>query len=1171
MLRLEDIKKGAAVSGLEPGQIVRIVTTDPVGESALTVYYKTADGQVKEQMLFRSSEPSLSLAEAGRPWAFDAPGEEFKLAAEAYRIDLAYLFDPMMAVHTSNVEPLPHQITAVYEAMLPKQPLRFVLADDPGAGKTIMAGLLIRELLMRAAAERILIVAPGSLVEQWQDEMYEKFGLSFTIFSRDLAEQSLSGNPFDDHSLLIARLDQLARNEDLQDKLDRTQWDLVVVDEAHKMSATYYGSKINRTQRFRLGELLGARSRNLLLMTATPHNGKEEDFQLFLSLLDSDRFYGRFRDGAHKVDTSDLIRRMVKEDLLKFDGTPLFPERIAQSVNYTLSDAEAALYHEVTQYVREEMNKADRIENNQRKGTVGFALTGLQRRLASSPEAIYQSLKRRRERLKRRVEEVKIDSRGREVAETLLDVRTNGDVWDADEEMAADEYEDYEENIVDQATASRTIHELEAEIQILERMEEQARQVVRSGHDRKWDELSRLLQETPDMHEEGGRQRKLIIFTEYKDTLRYLATRIRGLLGSEEAVVTIDGGDRREERRKKQEMFRSDPAVRILVATDAAGEGVNLQNAHLMVNYDLPWNPNRLEQRFGRIHRIGQTEVCRLWNLVAAETREGDVFQRLLQKLEIERQALGGRVFDILGDVFDERSLRDLLIGAIRYGDDPEVRAKLLQRVEGALDTDHLREIMRQNALCDEVMDEGRLFAIKAEMEKAEARKLQPYFIRAFFSRAFEEFGGELRAREPGRWEITHVPASIRERDRQISGRDRRYMQPVMKRYERVCFEKEYVRLLDRVGAPMAALIHPGHPLMQAVTDLVLEAHRPKLRRGAVLVDPNDAGTTPRVLFIIDHSVRDGNDENRTVSRRMQFVAIDAEGRAENGGWAPHLDLQPIGEEEQGLVADILSSPWITTDLERLALAYATERIVPAHFEEVKERRERTADRTISAVQARLVKEINFWSDRYLKLQDDGRAGKDVRLNLENARRTVDDLNSRLERRQRELAAMRHIISATPVIAGGALVIPAGLLAARRGEDTGVDAAARAHVEAVAMQAVMDAERTLGHEVEDVSAEKCGWDVTAYLPKTDGAAPMTRHIEVKGRAKGQTTITVSRNEILYGLNQADKFVLAVVLVDGNGYEGPFYIREPFDHEPGWAVTSENLDLAALLDRAERPQ
>lgn len=1170
MLRLEDIKKDAAVNGIEPGQIVRIVTTEPVGENALTVYYKTADGQVKEQMLFRSSEASLSLAEAGRPWAFDAPGEEFKLAAEAYRIDLAYLFDPMMAVHTSNVEPLPHQITAVYESMLPRQPLRFVLADDPGAGKTIMAGLLIRELLMRADAERILIVAPGSLVEQWQDEMYEKFGLEFTIFSHDLAEQSLGGNPFDDHPLLIARLDQLSRNEELQEKLGRTQWDLVVVDEAHKMSATYYGSKVNKTQRFRLGELLGAHTRHLLLMTATPHNGKEEDFQLFLSLLDADRFYGKFRDGAHKVDVSDLMRRMVKEDLLKFDGTPLFPERIAESVTYTLSDAEAALYQQVTQYVREEMNKADRIENNQRKGAVGFALTGLQRRLASSPEAIYQSLKRRRERLKRRVEEMKLDSRGRALVETLFDVRTNGDVWDADEEMAADEYEEYEEEVVDQATASRTIHELEAEIRILEGLEERARQVVRSGQDRKWEELSRLLQDTPQMREEGGRQRKLIVFTEYKDTLRYLAARIRGLLGSEEAVVTIDGSDRREERRKKQEMFRSDPAVRILVATDAAGEGVNLQNAHLMVNYDLPWNPNRLEQRFGRIHRIGQTEVCRLWNLVAAETREGDVFQRLLLKLETERQALGGRVFDILGEVFDERSLRDLLIEAIRYGDDPEVRARLLQRVEGALDTERLLDLMRQNALCDEVMDAERLFAIKAEMEKAEARKLQPYFIRAFFTRAFEVFGGELRPREPGRWEITHVPAAIRDRDRQISGRDRRYMQPVLGRYERVCFEKEYVRLLDRVGAPMAALIHPGHPLMQAVTDLVLEAHRPKLRQGAVLVDPNDPGTTPRVLFIIDHSVRDGNDENRTVSRRMQFVAIDAEGRAENAGWAPHLDLQPIGEEERRMVADVLASPWIGSDLERMALGYATERLVPAHFEEVKERRERMANRTLAAVQERLVKEINFWQDRVIRLQDDLRAGKEVRMNLENARRTVEELRVRLARRQRELAAMRHVISATPVIAGGALVIPAGLLAARRGEAAGVDAVARKHVEAVAMRAVMEAERALGHEVIDVSAEKCGWDVTVLLPETDGTAPKTRHIEVKGRAKGQTTVTVSRNEILYGLNQADKFVLAIVLVDGDEYEGPFYIREPFDREPGWAVTSVNLDLASLLNRAEQP-
>src|SRR2546428_5092068 len=372
MLKLEEITKHAALTGIEPGQVVRVVTTEPVGDNALTVYYKTSDGRLLERMLFRTDEVTLSLAEAGRPWAFDAPGAAFKLAAEAYRIHLAYLFDPMMAIHTSNVQALPHQITAVYESMLPRQPLRYVLADDPGAGKTIMAGLFIRELLMRADARRVLIVAPGSLVEQWQEEMFEKFGLSFTPFSCEQVEQSHSGNPFDDMDLLIARLDQLSRSEDLQDKLRLTQWDLVVVDEAHKLPPTWYGSRINETKRFKAGKLLGAITRSSLLMTATPHNGKEEDFQLFLSLLDSDRFYGKFRDGVHKVDTSDLMRRMVKEELVKFDGTPLFPERRAYTVNYKLSDIEVALYEAVTHYVQTEMGKADQLAGSQ-KGSVGFA------------------------------------------------------------------------------------------------------------------------------------------------------------------------------------------------------------------------------------------------------------------------------------------------------------------------------------------------------------------------------------------------------------------------------------------------------------------------------------------------------------------------------------------------------------------------------------------------------------------------------------------------------------------------------------------------------------------------------------------------------------------------------------------------------------------------------
>ena len=1177
MLKLEDIKKNAAISGIEPGHVVRVVTTEPVGDNALTVYYKTSDGKLLERMLFRTDEAKLSLAEAGRPWAFDAPGEEFKLAVEAYRINLAHLFDPMMAVHTSNVEPLPHQITAVYESMLPRQPLRYVLADDPGAGKTIMAGLFIRELLMRADAKRVLIVAPGSLVEQWQDEMFEKFGLSFTLFSREQVEQSRSGNPFDDIDLMVARVDQLSRNEDLQEKLRLSHWDLIVVDEAHKLSASYFGNKVNKTKRFQLGELLGSITRHFLLMTATPHNGKEEDFQLFMSLLDSDRFYGKFRDGAHKVDVTDLMRRMVKEDMRRFDGTPLFPERRARTANYKLSDPEAALYASVTEYVKEEMNRADQLQDGARKGTVGFALTSLQRRLASSPEAIYQSLKRRSSKLKRRVEEEKLRQRGQLLAETVISNDLNNapeDIWESADALSPDDYENFEEAVVDQATAAQTIQELEAEIIILEGLEEQARQVVHSGQDRKWDELSKLLQNTPEMHDADGRQRKLIIFTEHRDTLNYLAVKIRGLIGNEESVVMIHGGVKREDRRKVQELFRNDLATRVLLATDAAGEGVNLQNANLMVNYDLPWNPNRLEQRFGRIHRIGQTEVCHLWNMVAAETREGDVFQRLFEKLEIERAALGGRVFDILGEVFEEKSLKDLLIEAIRYGADPEVRGRLHRKLEGALDTQHLEAIIKRNALCEEVMDERRLFAVKEEMEKAEARKLQPYFIRSFFNQAFQQLGGELRPREQGRYEITHVPANIRERDRQITGRDRRNSNTVLRRYERVCFEKQYVRVVDRIGAPMASLMHPGHPLMQSVTDIVLEQHRNKLKQGAVLVDPSDMSITPKVMFIIDHSVREGADPTHVVSRRMQFVEIDPQGGAINAGWAPHLDLEPISKSDMGLIEHVLDAPWLNgTDarsLEQVALAHASTHLVPEHFDEVRIRREKNVDKTLAAVHERLVKEINYWSDRYIKFQDDIAAGKDVRLTLENVRRTIDDLTARRESREKELLAMRHVISATPVVAGGALVIPAGLLAQRKGQpEWTVDADARARVEWVAMNAVMVAERALGHEVIDVSAQKCGWDVTSLPRAVDGKLPPSRHIEVKGRAKGNSTVTVTRNEILYGLNQQDKFILAIVLVDGDLHEGPYYVTKPFTQEPDWAVTSINLDLDQLLAKAER--
>ena len=485
--------------GILSDGLVTVVSVQWFGSEALELTYKTPTGKVANELVYRHDEPRLEIVEVGRPWSFDGDGALFRLVSEAQRIRLAHLFDPVLAMHTSVVEPLPHQITAVYESMLPRQPLRFLLADDPGAGKTIMAGLLIKELIARGDLQRCLVVCPGSLAEQWQDELYRRFQLPFDILTNDKLEAARTGNWFLETNLVIARLDKLSRNEDVQQKLQvpDCRWDLVVCDEAHKMSATFFGGEVKYTKRYRLGQLLSTLTRHFLLMTATPHNGKEEDFQLFMALLDGDRFEGRFRDGVHVADVSDLMRRMVKENLLKFDGTPLFPERIAHTVPYKLSEAEAHLYKSVTDYVREEFNRAEALENDKRAGTVGFALTILQRRLASSPEAIYQSLRRRRERLASRLRELEVLQRGGQVASAVVTAGPELDPDDVEDldEAPENEVEAAEEEILDQATAARSIAELKAEIETLTSLDALAMGVRRSGADAKWRELASLLGE----------------------------------------------------------------------------------------------------------------------------------------------------------------------------------------------------------------------------------------------------------------------------------------------------------------------------------------------------------------------------------------------------------------------------------------------------------------------------------------------------------------------------------------------------------------------------------------------------------------------------------------------------------------------------------------------------
>jgi SNF2 family DNA or RNA helicase len=1161
MSKLENLTPNAAVRGILPGSLVTVVNVQWFGSEALELTYKTPEGKVANELLYRHDEPRIEVVENGRPWSFDGDGALFRLVSEAQRIRLAHLFDPVLAVHTSVVDPLPHQITAVYEEMLPRQPLRFLLADDPGAGKTIMAGLLIKELIARGDLQRCLVVCPGSLAEQWQDELFRRFHLPFEILTNDKLEAARTGNWFLETNLVIARLDKLSRNEDVQEKLKTPdcRWDLVVCDEAHKMSATFFGGEIKYTKRYKLGQLLSTLTRHFLLMTATPHNGKEEDFQLFMSLLDGDRFEGRFRDGAHTADVSDLMRRMVKESLLKFDATPLFPERIANTVPYKLSDAEAQLYKAVTDYVREEFNRAEALQNDKRAGTVGFALTILQRRLASSPEAIYQSLRRRRERLESRLREMELLHRATIVAiGPALDPEDVEDLEDAPE----NEIEAAEEEILDQATAARTIAELRAEIETLTRLESLALSVRRGGEDKKWRELAGLF---ADIFGPSPRQ-KLVIFTEHRDTLNYLKQKITTLLGREETVVVIHGGLGREDRMKAQEAFRHNPSVQVLIATDAAGEGINLQRAHLMVNYDLPWNPNRIEQRFGRIHRIGQTEVCYLWNLVADETREGEVYRTLLDKIEQAREALGGQVFDVLGKVqFEGKPLKELLIEAIRYGEKPEVRARLMKVVENAFNRGKLQDLLEERALAHDAMDASRVFRIREEMERAAARRLQPHYIESFFLEAFSRLGGTVKQREPRRFEVTHVPANVRNRDRQIG-----IGEAVLPRYERIAFEKS---LVSPQGQPLAAFVCPGHPLLDSTIDLTLERHRDLLRRGAVLVDERDAGASPRVLFYMEHAIQDASvtrsGDRRVISKRMLYVELNADGQTRHMHYAPYLDYRPLAEGEPD-VETLLARPecsWINRELEAVAQGHAVSHVVPEHLEEVRSCKLELIAKTEAAVKDRLTKEIIYWDNRAEQLKLQEQAGQsNSRLNSNEARKRRDLLQARLEKRMDELEKERQIAPLPPVVIGGLLIIPAELIAQITGKPVAMQLVDTQAVAAKAREIVMDVERRLGFIPKDREFEKLGYDIESAVPGTG----KLRFIEVKGRASGAETVTVTRNEILYSLNKPDDFILAMVEFFPDGSHNVRYSRRPFRREPDFGAASVNYYFTDLLAQAGEP-
>lgn len=1143
-MRLEDIAGTSRLAGIVPGRAVTVLGCVFHGKDAVEVTYKDDNGALGQLVLYREDEDRVAAhLDGGRP--FDADGRQFRLAAEAQRILLAGLHDPMLAVATSDVRPLPHQIRAVYGELLPRTPLRFLLADDPGAGKTIMAGLYVKELILRDDVRSCLVVAPGGLVEQWQDELALKFGLDFEVLAPGAADSSPGKTVFEQKPLLIARMDQLARNETLLDQLEQSEFDLVIVDEAHRMSASWFSGELKASKRFQLGELLSERARHLLLMTATPHNGKEEDFQTFLSLLDRDRFAGPGGKHASSGTADGIMRRMVKEELLTFEGKRLFPERIAETASYRLSPAEQQLYELVTEYVREGMNRADRLLDGKRKNTVGFALTVLQRRLASSPEAIFQSLRRRADRLER----VKADLADgiRDAAEPVLPSALMDSDYDVDE-LDADELETAEEELVDAATAAQTIAELEAEIAEVRQLTEVARELLASETDIKWRELSGVI-ESQVLAKKDGTKHKLIVFSEHRDTLNYLVRKISLLIGRADAVVSIHGGVPRFERRRITTEFTSNPDVQILVATDAAGEGLNLQAAHLMVNYDLPWNPNRIEQRFGRIHRIGQTEVCRLWNLVAEDTREGDVFLRLLDKIEEQRMAYGGKIYNVLGTSLGGLNLSRVMRDALQYGDRPDVRARNNEIVDKGV-ADGLQEVLDEEALATDSLAPTDIDALRRQMEEAKAKRLQPHFIRDAFLEAFGRLGGRIDRREQGRFEITHVPAVVRERAKRA---------PIARRYERVTFEIEKVEL---TGAPRAELLSPGHALHDATLELIVELYGAALDRGTVLV--SDSISEPTLLVGVLNEVKDAT--GASVGKQFGYSFVDEDGRIHEAGPAPYLDFAPASDRERDAAEQL---DWLR-ERERDAVSWVISQQLPHFAAMVTTQRTAEFERLRDRVRSRLTQEINRLETEALKSDESVAAGRRVRYTAEHLRRLASDLAARREHRLEVIERQLTMSPVTPQITAIALVIPAP--EGKKAEITGMHAIDRDVVERRGVDAVLAAEQALGREPHEQAHNNPGFDILSYPAE----GPSLR-IEVKARIEGSDTFSITRTEVLTALNASPDHRLALVRVsiEGPQLDEVRYISGGFDGvEPAWLtdfdVVSQNLSWKDWWARGTEP-
>ncbi len=1090
-LKVEMLRPGMIVRGAIFPEPVKVIATVQMGESIKLIGEGMESGKVHQPVLHPDQFEGLELSPESSP--YDGDPERFRLGIEAMRLGLAYEYDPYFSLSIARVDPLPHQLEAVYDYFLKLPRIRFLLADDPGAGKTIMAGLLIKELKVRGLIHRILIVTPANLSFQWQRELKDKFREDFTVVRSDLLRANYGANPWQDLNQVITSVSWVSRIEDAKDSLMRSHWDLVVVDEAHKMSAY---SEDKKTLAYQLGEALSRMTDHFLLMTATPHTGDPKNFALFLRLLDADVYADvASLQEAMKNGVAPFYLRRVKEALVTFPDPDtgkvksLFTKRIVHTARFEIDDDELDFYDDLSHFVEEQSIRAAESDTAAARA-VGFTMAMLQRRFASSVYAVRRTL----ERMKEKREKILADPeayRQEQIAKKIPD-----DYDDLPEEM--------QQIIMDAAEAFVVSIDPEAlrdEIVELENLIRKARSLEGREVESKLVKLKKLITDEGFLRDP---KMKLLVFTEHKDTLDYLAGdgkdgRPLGKLREWGMVVTkIHGsmkiGDRNTPgtRIYAEREFRED--CQVLVATEAAGEGINLQFCWYLINYDIPWNPNRLEQRMGRIHRYGQEKDCYIQNFVATNTREGRVFEKLFDRIEQIELDLDpnrtGKVFNVLGDVFPanqlERMLRDM------YAHNQMTEELIKSRIVEQVDLKRLREIT-ESTLEGLAKRELNLSAIVGKSEVAKERRLVPEVIEDFFLRAAPLGGISPRVVQKGAhvYSIGRLPRSLAPLGNELEPRFGR----LGREYQQVVFDKK--ELLEDATLEW---VTPGHPLFECVRVFLERGGREDLARGVVFYDLHAAH--PAHLDVFSAEVRDGR--SNVLHKRLFVVETDADGGMAVRQPTIFHDLSLAPKNTQ------LSSECREPDRTVLEAKLYQAALVPL-LDEVREQREGEIRRITAHMEISLNAVIDRVQCQFAQLTEQkesgsGETGIDGRLRILEDR--LDELNTRLETRRDELLKERECTVSNIQHLGAAWVLPHP----ERETPSIRQMISDPEIERIAVEAVIKHEEARGWKVQSVESENRGFDLISRRPHPQDpeTAVEVRFIEVKGRAQvGEVALTTN--------------------------------------------------------------